>query len=102
MRDVKHCGHMFHSDCLESWLKVKSICPICKVDMTEEPKDSENPIANGETGIDFLSYQLEVLIHEAEDLTGRALTSSGNDDYERQDDTPVMFDKRYMAGPRCL
>jgi chromosome segregation ATPase len=24
------CGHLFHSTCLEKWLKQKSICPCCK------------------------------------------------------------------------
>ncbi len=31
------CGHNFHKDCLESWLKTKNMCPFCKT------KDPTNP-----------------------------------------------------------
>ncbi len=29
--DLGKCGHMFHSDCIKSWLKTNTICPIDKV-----------------------------------------------------------------------
>ena len=25
------CTHMFHSYCVESWLKAKDFCPVCKI-----------------------------------------------------------------------
>ena len=24
------CGHEYHAECLEKWLIVKNLCPICK------------------------------------------------------------------------
>jgi len=27
------CGHYFHSDCIEKWLKGHTACPVCKVDV---------------------------------------------------------------------
>ncbi|XVE85911.1 hypothetical protein DITRI_Ditri17bG0129600 [Diplodiscus trichospermus] len=27
------CSHMFHSNCIESWLKKKNNCPICRFEM---------------------------------------------------------------------
>ena len=27
---LTHCGHFFHEECLEEWLKIKKSCPICK------------------------------------------------------------------------
>lgn len=26
------CEHTFHTECLLEWLKIKGICPICRVD----------------------------------------------------------------------
>jgi len=28
---VLPCGHEFHSGCLDSWLELKAMCPLCKV-----------------------------------------------------------------------
>jgi len=28
---IGKCGHMYHSDCINSWLKTSNICPIDKV-----------------------------------------------------------------------
>ncbi|XP_055387731.1 uncharacterized protein LOC129616226 [Condylostylus longicornis] len=25
-----NCGHSFHSECIQKWLKVKSFCPNCR------------------------------------------------------------------------
>ncbi|KAN0009841.1 hypothetical protein ACTFIU_007148 [Dictyostelium citrinum] len=29
------CIHHYHSDCVEKWLKIKSVCPICKTSVFE-------------------------------------------------------------------
>ncbi|PVU94079.1 hypothetical protein BB561_002821 [Smittium simulii] len=39
------CNHHFHSECLDQWLKVNRICPLCKKDVvtnqnTEPPENS--------------------------------------------------------------
>ena len=45
VREVHLCGHIFHADCLDRWLKVKEICPLCK---TKINKYSLNPAVYGE------------------------------------------------------
>ena len=32
---VLACGHAFHSLCLEDWLKIKAVCPVCKAGIRE-------------------------------------------------------------------
>ncbi|OMJ78869.1 hypothetical protein SteCoe_21222 [Stentor coeruleus] len=29
---LPNCGHFFHKKCIKSWMKVKTVCPICKSD----------------------------------------------------------------------
>jgi len=31
---VTQCGHLFHSRCLENWLKLRRACPLCRQDVT--------------------------------------------------------------------
>lgn len=32
---VLACGHAFHAPCLEDWLKIKAVCPVCKAGIRE-------------------------------------------------------------------
>lgn len=34
MRTVVVCGHQYHSDCLEKWLRNRPTCPLCNQDVT--------------------------------------------------------------------
>ena len=29
-RRIRHCGHMFHIQCLENWLNSHNTCPVCR------------------------------------------------------------------------
>lgn len=30
------CQHIFHQNCLETWLKIKNICPLCRRDFSND------------------------------------------------------------------
>ena len=35
------CEHLFHVDCIHSWFKTRSSCPICRLDMRELLKNTD-------------------------------------------------------------
>ena len=34
-RKLPHCNHFFHKKCIDKWLKNKSTCPHCRIDLME-------------------------------------------------------------------
>jgi len=36
VREIHICGHIFHDECIEKWLKVKEECPMCKLSITPQ------------------------------------------------------------------
>lgn len=30
------CMHLFHAPCVDQWLRVNRVCPVCKHDVTED------------------------------------------------------------------
>lgn len=31
------CGHFFHKDCVDKWLKINALCPLCKAELDVVP-----------------------------------------------------------------
>jgi hypothetical protein len=31
VRVIPNCGHMFHTDCIDQWLRSHATCPICRI-----------------------------------------------------------------------
>ena len=41
------CSHLFHTECVDKWLKINASCPLCKLEIREDrsklvPNDRNN------------------------------------------------------------
>ena len=42
------CGHEFHCECVDKWLPMKKICPLCRHDVTKKMTSNQN---NGDENV---------------------------------------------------
>ena len=35
-----YCGHSFHRDCIDQWFEQNVLCPVCRADIRDYPRDS--------------------------------------------------------------
>jgi len=43
------CGHIFHPDCLQPWLKTNGSCPVCRFSLVPDESDrTERPAGSGD------------------------------------------------------
>ena len=40
-RQLPRCEHSFHADCVDSWLRKSSACPVCRADVVDRPPKGE-------------------------------------------------------------
>ena len=36
IRKIRHCGHLFHKDCIDTWFLTNVRCPTCRYDIREQ------------------------------------------------------------------
>eukprot|EP00547_Thalassionema_nitzschioides_P017661 CAMPEP_0194251594 /NCGR_PEP_ID=MMETSP0158-20130606/25710_1 /TAXON_ID=33649 /ORGANISM="Thalassionema nitzschioides, Strain L26-B" /LENGTH=346 /DNA_ID=CAMNT_0038988769 /DNA_START=169 /DNA_END=1209 /DNA_ORIENTATION=- len=72
------CHHKFHTECIVPWLERHSVCPMCKVEVSnisEEEKSSVSPLLSSSVAVSVLSR-----------LSGRTLVSSEDPDERAEND----------------
>ena len=43
-RVLPRCGHRFHAECLDSWLRKSRRCPVCRTEAVEQRKDAAGAV----------------------------------------------------------
>mmetsp|Transcript_28428 Transcript_28428/g.90986 ORF Transcript_28428/g.90986 Transcript_28428/m.90986 type:complete len:251 (+) Transcript_28428:356-1108(+) len=58
---VLHCGHAFHKDCLDPWLRLNGSCPSCRAKVTGMPDTEMAPLTAASREEDYGSVPAERL-----------------------------------------
>ena len=48
---IRHCGHCFHSSCIEQWFSMNPRCPVCRYDIRDGLSASTRTPSNEDSGM---------------------------------------------------
>lgn len=90
VREIKSCHHLFHASCIERWLAVKELCPLCKTGLSKydlapekygsDPNREEEEITNLRIGIEIQELERTINNSDISDI-------SDTDSYNSNDST---------------
>ena len=67
---VPQCGHMYHKDCLENYMKIKNNCPNCRSEITSIVKtvypDAYNELSYGSFSNEAKDILEEIIDYQKE------------------------------------
>mgnify|MGYP003689031605 FL=1 len=52
VRKINGCGHLFHINCIDTWLEENITCPVCRTDLREIENNEEMDINIEEDNIE--------------------------------------------------
>jgi hypothetical protein len=51
------CAHIFHMECVDKWLQINALCPLCKAEIggsaSAQKTESQNPDGDSRVGGDI-------------------------------------------------
>lgn len=63
LRLLPKCDHVFHAECIDSWLDAHTTCPVCRADLVADPAELlSKEEAHPEEGDLRPSYEVEVTV----------------------------------------
>lgn len=66
-RTLPRCGHAFHADCVDMWLRSHSTCPLCRAAVAEDPEPARKAPAVPEADPDSPNFPTNVLFFGSQD-----------------------------------
>ncbi|KFK37518.1 hypothetical protein AALP_AA4G267500 [Arabis alpina] len=73
-RVLPKCGHAFHVDCIDTWFRSRSTCPLCRAPVQPESAEPVEELEPGSSSSSSVSspvrFPLEACEREPIDLTG--------------------------------
>ncbi|XVE62967.1 hypothetical protein DITRI_Ditri06bG0161900 [Diplodiscus trichospermus] len=90
LRLIPKCDHVFHPECIDAWLVSHSTCPVCRADLTPQPRDPVSQL----TALNNTAAELDL---EAQDVGGE----SGTEEERMRNNTNGNCDVEAQAAPEA-